>query len=372
MFRYLRPLCPMQRAQRDTLTDPKTFQIPSLDGFRTVSFLIVFLAHAGLNAIIPGPFGVTVFFFLSGYLITTLLRREQEKTGGISFGRFYLRRVLRILPPFYLVIGLVYVCIALNLLPPPTEPAAVRALLLHYANYYIVAHDHHGLPLGTGVYWSLAVEEHFYFLFPAIYFALCKWTSSRSKQSAVLLGLCGLVLAWRCYLVLVAHVPNYQRTGMGSDTRFDSILFGCVLALSENPALDRSALSERVWKRWLFPLGLGGLLVGFGYRNDVFRETFRYTLQGLSLIPLFVCAVRYPQWWPIRPLNFRPIAYLGTLSYSLYLVHQVVQSVILRQLSGLHGFAQGVLAFLLSFVVSWTIFQLVEKPCAQLRRRLQV
>ena len=143
------------------MSESRGFQIPSLDGFRTVSFLIVFLAHAGLNAIVPGPFGVTVFFFLSGYLITTLLRREQEKTGGISFGRFYLRRVLRILPPFYLILGLVFAGIALGVLPPPGDPGSVMPLLLHYANYYIVEHGHHGVPIGTGVYWSLAVEAQF-------------------------------------------------------------------------------------------------------------------------------------------------------------------------------------------------------------------
>jgi peptidoglycan/LPS O-acetylase OafA/YrhL len=343
-----------------------------LDGFRTVSFLIVFLAHAGLNAIVPGPFGVTVFFFLSGYLITTLLRREQEKTGGISFGRFYLRRVLRILPPFYLILGLVFAGIALGVLPPPGDPGSVMPLLLHYANYYIVEHGHHGVPIGTGVYWSLAVEEHFYFLFPAIFYVLSKWTTARWKQSLVLLALCAVVLAWRCYLMMVAHVSTFERTGMASDTRFDSILFGCILALTENPALDKSVLSERTWKRVAFPLGLCGLLLGFGYRNDVFRETFRYSLQGLSLIPLFVCAVRYPQWWPVRPLNWRPVAYLGTLSYSLYLVHQLAQNVISLRLGWLNGVVQGVLSFALSFVMSWVIFQLVEKPCAQLRRRLQV
>jgi peptidoglycan/LPS O-acetylase OafA/YrhL len=352
------------------VSEGKGFQIPSLDGFRTVSFFIVFIAHAGLNAIVPGPFGVTVFFFLSGYLITTLLRREQEKTGRISLSRFYLRRVLRILPPFYVVLGIVFSGIALGLLPPTPEPDSVRALLLHYANYYIVAHGHDGVPIGTGVYWSLAVEEHFYFAFPAIFLLLHKWSLPRWKQSVVLLGLCALVLAWRCYLVMVLKVTTFERTGMASDTRFDSILFGCVLALTENPALDQSAFSERTWKRWLFPLGVAGLLLGFLYRNEVFRETFRYTLQGLSLIPIFVCAVRYPTWWPIRPLNWRPIAYLGTLSYSLYLVHQLAQFVVSDRLGWLDGISQGLLAFAITFAVSWLIFQLVEKPCANLRRRL--
>lgn len=350
------------------MSEAKPFHIPSLDGFRTVSFLIVFLAHARLNAVIPGPFGVTVFFFLSGYLISTLLRREQDKTGGFSLWRFYVRRVLRILPPFYLVLGLVFLGTALGVVPPPSEPESVRALLLHYANYYIVAHDHNGLPLGTGVYWSLAVEEHFYLLFPGLYYLLCKWTESRSKQSLVLLLLCGLVLAWRCYLVMGGHATNVYRTGMASDARFDSLLFGCVLALTENPILDQSAFSERVWKRFLFPLGMFGLLFCFALRNEVFRETFRYTLQGLSLIPLFVCAVRYPGWWPIRPLNWRPVAYLGALSYSLYLVHQLVMGMIDLRLGW--GVGQALLAFALSFALAWTIFQLVEKPCARLRRRL--
>src|SRR4051812_20527063 len=78
--------------------------IPSLDGLRAISFAVVFLAHAGVPGM-PGGFGVTVFFFLSGYLITTLLRLEVERTGTVSLRRFYLRRALRILPPFYIVLA---------------------------------------------------------------------------------------------------------------------------------------------------------------------------------------------------------------------------------------------------------------------------
>src|SRR5262245_15809989 len=79
----------------------KALSIPSLDGLRAVSFFMVFLAHAGAPGI-PGGFGVTVFFFLNGYLITTLIRVEMEETGRMSLRHFYLRRVLRILPPFYI------------------------------------------------------------------------------------------------------------------------------------------------------------------------------------------------------------------------------------------------------------------------------
>jgi peptidoglycan/LPS O-acetylase OafA/YrhL len=82
----------------------KAFQIPSLDGLRAVSFFIVFMGHATTIKLIPGELGLTVFFFLSGYLITTLLRLEVDQTGGINFRDFYLRRVLRIFPPFYMTI----------------------------------------------------------------------------------------------------------------------------------------------------------------------------------------------------------------------------------------------------------------------------
>src|SRR5689334_10066848 len=80
------------------------FYIPSLDGIRAAAVGLVFLAHAGLNERVPGNFGVTVFFFLSGFLITTLLRMEFDKTGRISLKAFYPRRTLRILPPMYLVL----------------------------------------------------------------------------------------------------------------------------------------------------------------------------------------------------------------------------------------------------------------------------
>jgi len=107
--------------------------IPSLDGIRACSVMVVFAAHAGLRGLIPGDFGVTVFFFLSGYLITTLLRMEHEQTGAISFRAFYLRRVLRIFPPFYLVLIVATLLTAVGALPAPglhLRPEALAAQAL--------------------------------------------------------------------------------------------------------------------------------------------------------------------------------------------------------------------------------------------------
>ncbi len=315
-----------------------------------------------------------MFFFLSGYLITTLLRLELEKTGGVSLGKFYMRRALRILPPFYLVFALAFAASWVGIVPPAAEPASIRSVILHYSNYYIVAHGDQGFLAGTGVYWSLAVEEHFYLIFPCLYLLLVRTSRDRKQQAIRLLVLCVGILAWRCILHFVLGA-SMHRTQVASDARFDSLLFGCALALYENPALDDSVISDTIWKYRLFPLGLAGLLLCFAVRNDSFRETFRYSIQGLSLTPLFVCAVRYPAWPAVRSLNFRPLAFVGALSYSLYLSHLFVLEVAGTHLGGglgMRGLGVAAMGLLLSLLVSWLIYRTVEKPCARLRRRLSV
>lgn len=346
----------------------EAFHVPSLDGIRALSFLLVFAAHAGLERLVPGGFGVTVFFFLSGYLITTLLRVEQDARGRVSLGQFYLRRALRILPPFYLVLGLAALAAWTGLLAGGLEAWACAAQALHVANYWIIGHGYDGQPRGTAVYWSLAVEEHFYVVFPCLFLIVSRVFSDRRRQALSLWALCALVLAWRCVLVYGLSVGE-DRTYMGSDARVDSILFGCALALSGNPVLDGpSRISEVGWKYVLLPAGLLVLLLTFVDRSPGFRETFRYTLQGVALSPVFVVAVRYPRWGLFRILNLRVMTFLGVLSFPLYLVHHVL----LRGLAHLTlgAPARAVLALGLSIAAAWLIHVLVEKPCARLRRRL--
>ncbi len=343
--------------------------IPSLDGLRAISFGIVFAAHAGLDHVVPGGFGVTVFFFLSGYLITTLMRLEYDKTGHVSLRKFYLRRVLRILPPFYLILSVATLLCAIGFLPGRIELAPLLAQVLHYANYWMISHGTEGTAPGTGVYWSLAVEEHFYLLFPLVYLALRRTRATPGKQAGTLWALCAFILLLRCVLVFVVRAPS-DRTYLGSDTRFDSILFGCILAVYGNPALDPSAIAERLWKYLLLPLGVVGLLVSFLFRAPEFRETLRYSLQGVSLLPVFVCAIRYPGWGVMRMLNTRPMAFIGVLSYSLYLVHQVVlASAHDRLRPSLGPILAAVAAFAISLLLAELVHLAVEKPCARLRRR---
>ena len=343
--------------------------IPTLDGLRAVSVLLVLFSHLGLSEAIPGGFGVTVFFFLSGFLITTLMRREYAAAGSVSLRNFWLRRALRILPPFYLVL---FVTTAASLLfdPPGTlKFGGVAAQVFHYTNYWIVWNGYAGQAPGTSVYWSLAVEEHFYLLFPWLFIALCNRKLSGRNQALVQWGICAAVLVWRLVLIGVFHAPEV-RTYLATDTRVDAILFGCALAVWHNPVVDVALYRERRWKYGLVPGALVVLLGCVVYRDPFFRETFRYTLQGVALTFIFIAAIRFPTWLPFRILNLRPVAFIGALSYSLYLVHYPLIFAVQRLFPDWPVPAQACLVVALAFAASWAIYVLIERPCARLRKTL--
>jgi peptidoglycan/LPS O-acetylase OafA/YrhL len=350
----------------------RTLAIPSLDGLRAVAVGFVVAAHLGLSRWIPGEFGVTIFFFLSGFLITTLLRMEFERTGGISLRRFYLRRVLRLLPPFYLVLGLACLLTLTGVIAGQTlRLDAVLPQLLYMSNYQVVQSGWWvGRPPGTAIYWSLAVEEHFYLVFPLLYLLLRRHLPSPRRQLAVLLGICAVVLAWRCFLVLDLGVMK-DRTYVATDTRIDSLLFGCMLAVYGNPVLDRLAGPDRRWRSLWLPLGLAALLLTFAVRDQRFEETVRYSIQGLALVPVFVVAVRWHDWGIVRLLNLGWVRFLGVLSYLIYLVHFIVFYAVQDPRLHLRSpLLEAAVTLLLTLAIAVAVHRLVERPCARLRRRL--
>lgn len=182
------------------VTTRKVGHIPSLNGLRAIAIAVVVWAHAGFPGHLAGGLGVSLFFFLSGYLITTLLRAEYDKYERISLGGFYLRRALRIFPPMYIVIALVVVLTLVGFLPNVMSAGGTAATALFLTNYWIIFAGHEGVPAGLGVFWSLAVEEHFYLVFPLMYIAMRKWLPKRTHQVVLLVALCVLILGSRGYL----------------------------------------------------------------------------------------------------------------------------------------------------------------------------
>jgi peptidoglycan/LPS O-acetylase OafA/YrhL len=242
------------------------------------------------------------------------------------------------------------------------------AQAFHYSNIWIVGHGWKGIAAGTGVLWSLAVEEHFYFVFPALFVTLHRFGIRGKRMAVAFWILCAVVLLWRTILVFYYHAP-LDRTFIATDARFDSMLFGCALAVFRNPALDDTdrPLSP-IWARVLLPLGLGLLLFTFLVRSNEFRDSVRYTLQGIGLYPIFVTAIRYPNAGFYRFLNLGFVRHLGVLSYSLYLGHHVIIDGVNKHLDA-GTFPRAVLSLALVLVFSETMYRVVEKPCAKLRRR---
>jgi peptidoglycan/LPS O-acetylase OafA/YrhL len=343
------------------------FYIPSLDGMRTVAFLMVFLSHAKVAELFPGGFGVTIFFFLSGYLITTILRREYDRYETIDFKLFYTRRILRIWPSFYLVLGLGVLLTVFGFIQGEIRLSAFLAQCLHYVNYYSIFYPNGTTP-GSGVYWSLAVEEHFYLLFPFLYLALRKLRVSPRRQMLILWGLCLMALLWRCFLVYGSEVSP-DRIYYGTDTRLDSILFGCALGVNHNPMLDAQYYSKKTWNYLFLPIGIILIFFSFFYRSPEFQQTFRYTIQGIALYPIFITAIRFPSWGLFPLLNLNWMRFIGVLSYSLYLVHYTVIFAVKMYLPELHKVLQVGIALLISLGLAYLIYQFIELPLGQLRKK---
>jgi peptidoglycan/LPS O-acetylase OafA/YrhL len=305
--------------------------IPSLDGLRAISISIVLVSHAGYGSVVPGGLGVTIFFFLSGYLITTLLMDERERSGHINIGKFYLRRVFRLFPPLLVTLVIADSLVILGLLGGGVSWAGVLAQVLYFANYYGLFFDPgNTTAAGTGILWSLAVEEHFYMIYPAVLTGLLALGLSRQRIVVVLAIVCLAVLAWRMYL---ASQPDFEteRTYYGSDTRIDSIVFGCLLALTANPRSAKAGTSNPFLKPTSATLLAAAAIVmamTIAWRDVYFRETFRYSLQGLALMPVFYFAISYAARFPFTLLNHPWVARIGVYSYAMYLIHHVVINVI--------------------------------------------
>jgi peptidoglycan/LPS O-acetylase OafA/YrhL len=297
------------------------------------------------------------------------MRAEYEKNGSVNLRHFWLRRILRIFPSFYLVLFLALTITFVRGKWSLLEWPAIAAQLFHYTNYWIIQHGYQGGPpdCGTGVYWSLAVEEHFYLLFPWLYIGMRRFKLTGMGQGILLLVFCLLVLSWR-YILFTYFSATGDRIYMGTDTRFDSILFGCVTAIICNPVIDDLSLHESRWKKIIIPFAFALLFLSLCIRSSQYRETLRYSMQGIVLAPIFVAAIRFPQWTVFRPLNWRYVKFLGLLSYSFYLVHYGVIFLLLPVLHA-SAFVGGVVAFTVSCVISYAIYKFVEKPISKLRRR---
>lgn len=334
--------------------------IAELDGVRAIAVLIVFASHLGpLHHLVPGGLGVTIFFFLSGYLITSLLRVEAGTTGQIDLIGFYVRRTFRIFPPLYITLAVSGLLLFLGALTVKRlDTGSVLSQLLFLSNYERLWGPHSGLP-GPPL-WSLAVEEHFYLLFPfSFVLALMRMTPRNAAMACA--AACLIPLLVRLGHLAAGHdiTLNYYFT----HTRADSILAGCVLALYNNPALDQDGWRPSILQ---FAVGLALILCAALVRNPIFAEVFRYSVQGAGLYVVFAFILT-----PNRitsPILMMPwLRWVGKVSYTLYLFQIIAIMLAKKLLPDQHFTIVAIVAAGMSLIYAWVMNVWVEKPLHKFR-----
>lgn len=328
----------------------KSGRIPSLDGLRGVSVLLVMIGHwvsiqpplAAIHSTVGGfaQLGVSAFFVISGFLITHLLLREKERTGSIDLRVFYLRRALRILPPVYVFLAVMGTLAALSLIDVPARN--FRLALLFMADY---------IPLGDWIkhLWSLAVEEKFYLLWPVIMLAR---RTKLARNFAI-----AVIAAAPFIRVATYHFDpaSFKNLGM-FHVRMDMLMWGCVLALFWGKFQPNKIAA------------LGGVMflllidpVCQLYLRGAYLLPVGYTLQGFSL----AAVVAYVVMTVPRSLNFGILPFVGTFSYSLYLWQEPFL------VSENHAWiGRTPWDFIGALAVGWISFLLIEKPMTRLRNKI--
>jgi peptidoglycan/LPS O-acetylase OafA/YrhL len=347
-------------SSKEPIFHAKNRSIPSLDGLRALSVLVVILGHSESILLDRIPFnivfrsggqGVAVFFVISGFLITHLLLKELERTGGINLKKFYFRRTFRIFPPFYFFL-LVVILLALFKVVPVDRHSLVAAFTytynyVPYSGAWVLHHC-----------WSLAVEEQFYLLWPLCMAIFSKRTCLRIAGGVILLS------------PLIRLATHYMWPSMRGNidymthTRLDTIMTGCLLAL---------AVEMKLWQRfalWVMNPFLVALAVlamtidaeaAFHLRG-VYIRSIGYTLQEAAIAIIILYVVFRHESWLGRLLNNRVLQHFGMISYSLYLWQQLFCGPYTQR------FPLNVILIVLCAEASYF---LIEKPSLKLRDKIQ-
>jgi peptidoglycan/LPS O-acetylase OafA/YrhL len=272
---------------------------PELDGLRAVAVLTVMAAHARVPgfAIEGGSAGVTLFFVLSGYLITALLLAERAALGAVDLRAFYVRRGLRLFPALVALLFVVAVGSVFGLWASAGGDMAVAipAVLVYAGNWAQVA----GLSMGPlGHTWSLAIEEQFYLIWPVTLLLALRFGDRRMIGLLAVLAAV-LVTPWRVELLLAGALGH---AFAGTDAHADALLMGCAIAL-----LDVKLPAPAGWLGLIGIVAAGALWSGGG---------------GLVfMLPIATAGAVLAVAGCPKQIGWGPLAHIGRISYGLYLWH---------------------------------------------------
>jgi peptidoglycan/LPS O-acetylase OafA/YrhL len=340
---------------------PRLGYRPAFDGIRGLAVLNVVALHLGL--VRGAGSGVTMFFALSGFLITALLLEEFRATRTVSIRRFYVRRALRLLPALFAVLAVdaVFVALRFDGWDRKAGFAAIGVTLAYMSNW---ANAFHWLPMGPlGHTWSLAVEEQFYLLCPLLLMVLLRRRVRHLDAWLVLTAL--LFVAER--FILAASGASENRLYNGLDTRADALVWGAAAAVAfhrgRTAAMRPYASVVAMMSITLLLLHVvGGIAAGPKSTDPLFLVI--ETVVALLTVALIVGIVEAPTSVATRALQLRPLRYVGQISYGLYLWHYLLIAILDNV-----GIESRTLKTILVFGVAIASYQLLEAPCLRLKLR---
>jgi peptidoglycan/LPS O-acetylase OafA/YrhL len=338
---------------------------PNLDVVRAAALGLVVIGHMivmspvrhplALGFAWEGGFGVDLFFVLSGWLIGGLFWQERNRTGHVAWGHFFLRRALRTVPPYLVVMPFAW--FAAHQFAPEHPSFDLRFLVF-------LQNCAEKIPFYS-ISWSLCVEEHFYLFLPGIVLLALGW---RLPLNALFFGLLALSPICRAVFESTRTVDVFDRSVLGTHLRLDGLILGfwtAYLAANHPPIWERLA-------PW-FPRFLGPALILFVLTPWLPSRgfyVFGFTLLGLIfLVAIGTAAVTAPWNFP----GLTAVRRLAGMSYSVYLTHSLVLHVARTVAFRAGAWSESVYWLLvgpLVLLVGYSFFRLVERPCMTVRDQL--
>lgn len=339
----------------------------SLDGLRAISVAAVVWHHAGASAFAgwaryAGAEGVTLFFAISGFLITTLLLREHDRHGHVDLRAFYIRRALRIFPLYFGVL-LIYVALVAVMERHSAEGQAFFRNLVYFATYT----SNWFVPLDGRVIfyfsWSLAAEEQFYALWPPI----LKWLRTQRRAIGFIAGACGVLflLEMATRMAEPGALDGLRRFVAGVPM---AIVFGVAFALLLHSRAGFERLAPLLCASRWHCLGWLALVVAATAVNWLPR-----TVMHLAFACLVASCVMRADHVLAPCLRWRPIAYVGSISYGIYMLHMLAKNAVV-ELASFAGVALGpgalfMLALATAIVAAAISFRYFESYFLTLKHR---
>jgi len=343
---------------------------PGLEGLRGVALLAVLVFHAGFPWAVGGFLGVSTFFTLSGFLITTLLLSEHRRSGRVRLSAFWGRRFRRLMPAALTCLAVTVVLGAT--IADPSQLASLRgdviAALLYVANWRFIASgqsyaDLFSAPSLVLQFWSLAIEEQFYLMFPLLVAGVFRVTRGSRRALAFVLY---VAIACSLLATIVLYDPaDTSRVYYGTGTRAAELLIGAVLALVLIRPEVRARLARPAVARTVATLGVLGLIVSVSAWHLVSQQDGWLYHGGLVAYAVVSAGVIVGAMHagPLRALlSWRPLRLMGLVSYGAYLYHWPIFLWLTPERTGLSPWPLLALRMLVTFGAAAVSYHLIEQP----------